>query len=211
MAKEKVKRQDILRAAAQAIERYGLEGFNARSVAKVLGCSTQPIYSQFGSMEGLISSLKEEAAVQYGNKIKEYLTQEGRVRYEAYGMGFVKFAAEEKGLYRLLYHTSRESEGPPRVEDPYLGDIISEIKNCYGMDEQTAKRFHADMAVYSCGLAGLVNADSLHLTEEEISAWLKRQFYALYALYYPDKAQLMHEFAEKLNTPQGGENFGKSH
>ena len=61
------------------------------------------------------------------------------------------------------------------------------------MSEQQAKAFHADMSIYSYGLAMLLNTGELDLSDEEIEERLRVQFYALYAVYCPDLPPLPHK------------------
>ena len=170
----------VLKAAAEIVKEGGTEALNVRSLAHMLDCSTQPIYSLFKSMEGLWRALLSEAKRHYRRHIDGYL-QRGGNRYEAYGMGFIGFAKEEQGLFRLLFLTGR---GTP---DPFLDDIETEMMTLYRMPEDIAAAFHSDMAVFSFGLAVLVNKQADALSEEQISEAFKRQFYALYAFYFPNR------------------------
>lgn len=189
MPKRKIEREDILKAAAEVVKKSGTEGLNARAVARELGCSTQPVYSQFGSMTALKDALGAFAWEQYKAWIGAYRAQSGRNGYEAYGMGYVRFAREEKGLFRFLY-MSRRASAPFIVEDANLADILGEMKNLYGMDEARARKFHADMSVFSYGLAVIQNTGYADLTDEEIETRLRAQFYALYRYYFPEREPL---------------------
>lgn len=197
MRKTEIEKTDILRAAAQVIELYGTDGLNARSVARQLGVSTQPVYSRFKSMEGLVQAMREEGARLYRCKIDEFLRDKDHNGYQAYGMGFVRFAREEKGFFRILYLVPTQGGGYFRVQDPYFNEIVEEIQRSYGMEREIAERFHTEMAIFSFGLASLVNSGNLDLSEDEISLRLKRQFYAQYALYYPEQAAHMRSFANQ--------------
>ncbi len=171
----------VLNAAAEIVRAEGTEALNVRSLAKALDCSTQPIYSIFKNMEGLWRALMGEAKAKYRKHIDDFLRQGGRSNYEAYGMGFVSFAKEEQGLFRYLFLSGK---GTP---DPFLDDIEGEMMTLYHMPEETAAAFHADMAVFSFGLAVLVNKQADALSEEQIAEAFKRQFYALYAFYFPNR------------------------
>ena len=153
MPKQKVTREDILNAAAEVVRKEGAEGLNARRIAFELGASTQPIYSQFANMEALTNALTEEASAEYRRRIDWYM-QNCATRYLAYGLGYVSFAREERGLFLLLSGTFNRNY-LAGVEEPYLKDIIAEMKSIYGMDEERALAFHRDMAIYSYGLAML--------------------------------------------------------
>ena len=177
----KITEEMALGAAAEIVRRDGAEALNVRSLAHMLDCSTQPIYSLFRSMEGLWRALLAEAKRQYRRHIDSYLSDGGRNGYEAYGMGFVSFAKQEQGLFRLLFLTGK---GTP---DPFLDDIETEMMTLYHMPEEVAAAFHSDMAVFSFGLAVLVNKQADALSEEQITEAFRRQFYALYAYYFPNR------------------------
>lgn len=178
-----ITREDVLKAAAEVV-RKGI-ALNSRAVAAELGCSTQPVYSLFGSMDALKSALFEEGKRRYHRFIEEYFARAGRSRYECFGMGYVKFAREEKGLFRFLFL----NQGGAKVDDPFLDEIITEMKTLYRMDEARARAFHTDMSVFSYGLAVLVNSGAT-ASDEEISGFLKREFYGLYAVYFPERPRL---------------------
>ncbi len=177
----KVERKAVLAAAAEIVRRDGEDAINARAIAKELGCSTQPVYSLFRNMEELRHALAEEAKARYRAHIDRYLAAGGPSRYQSYGMGFVKFARDEKGLFRFLFLGKRP------VGDPFFEDIVQEMVTLYKMPEETARDLHADMSVFSFGLAVLVNGNSDALSEEDIADAFAREFFALYAFYFPER------------------------
>ena len=60
-AAKKVSKDEIIDAAIGVLRDDGFAAINARSVAKKLGCSTQPIYFSFKNMEELKAALTEHA------------------------------------------------------------------------------------------------------------------------------------------------------
>ena len=176
--KRKVTREDILAAGAEIVKSGGVAALNARAVARALGCSTQPVYSQFSGMEELRAALYEEGKARYRRFIEGYFGRT-KSKYEAYGMGFVAFAREERGFFRMLFLEEAAA-------DPFLEDILSEMTACYGMPEEIARAFHADMGTFSFGLASLVYAGA-PLGERETERAFARDFYALYAYYFPQR------------------------
>ncbi len=178
MPKEKrIGKEDILRTAAELVS--GGAGLSVRAVAEQLGCSTQPIYSCFKGVGELRDALYEEAKGHYHAAIEACMEASPHGRYAAYGMGFVRFAREERGLFRFLFFD--EERGFPA--DPFFDEILAEMMALYRMDEATARAFHADMTVFSYGLAMTVG--NVSLTDAEIAAAFDREFYALYGLYFP--------------------------
>ena len=92
-AVRKISRDAIVDAAVEVLREGGFSAVNARSVAKKLGCSTQPIYSSFQNMDELKAALRARAIALHTQRVQDSLrAHEGNdTRYSSYGMGFVKF------------------------------------------------------------------------------------------------------------------------
>ncbi len=197
-AVRKVSKEQIIDAAVDVLRDDGFSAINARSVAKKLGCSTQPIYFSFRNMEELKAALTERAIQMHTQRVRDSLRiHEGNdSRYSSYGMGFVKFAAEEKQLFRWLY-LEGEQLGPYQ-NDVLTSEVISVITEEFGYEEDVARRFHQDMVYFTYGLAILANTDHLHLTEAELRETFRREFRALIAIY--GKPAKLPEFAVKAGV-----------
>ena len=182
-APKKVSREEIIDAALDVLRDGGFSAVNARSVAKKLGCSTQPIYLSFKNMDELKESLTDRAVEMHSRRVREFLrAHEGNdSRYSSHGMGFVKFAAEEKQLFRWLYLEGGQI-GVYR-SDLLMSEVIEVISDELGYDADTAVRFHRDMIYFSYGLAILANTDHLGLTEVQIREAFRREFCALISIY----------------------------
>ena len=182
-AAKKISRDRILDAAVQVLRDGGFSAINARSVARKLGCSTQPLYLSFRNMDELKAALTERAIGMHTQRVRDSLrAHEGNdSRYSSYGFGFVKFAAQEKHLFRWLYLDGGQTD--PYQYDVLLPEIISVIMDEYGYSEEIAQKLHRDMTYYSYGLAILASTDHLDLTDEELLAAFRREFTALAAYY----------------------------
>jgi AcrR family transcriptional regulator len=99
-------KETILDAAWELLRTEGIEALHARRLATVLGCSTQPIIYVFGTMEALESALAERAGAYH----TEYLLQvTGRYASPLLeiGMSYVRFATEEREVFRFLFLQNR--------------------------------------------------------------------------------------------------------
>ena len=192
---KKVSREDIIDAAVEVLREGGFSAVNARSVAQKLGCSTQPIYFSFQNMSELKLALTERAIEMHKKRVSDSLRAcEGTdTRYSSYGMGFVRFAAEEKQLFRWLSLEGRQSG--PYSADVLYSEIIGVVVDEFGYSEEVARRFHRDMLYFTYGLAILANTDHLNLTEYELREAFRREFRALTAIY--GKPSKLPDFAVK--------------
>ena len=197
-AVKKISREKIIDAAVEVLRDGGFSAINARSVAKKLGCSTQPIYLSFQSMDELKNALTERAIQLHTQRVRDSLRahQGNDSRYSSYGMGFVKFAAEEKQLFRWLYLEGKQFG--PYQNDVLLPEVIAVIVEEFGYSEDVARRFHQDMIYFSYGLAILANTGHLHLTDTELREAFRREFRGLTAIY--GQPARLPEFAAKAGV-----------
>ena len=185
---KKVSKEDIIDAAVDVLREGGATAINARSVARKLSCSTQPIYLSFQNMDELKAAMTQRAIALHIRHVRDSLQTLGdsscyrqHSRYSCYGVGFVKFAAQEKYLFRWLY-LDGEQFGSYQ-DDVLLPEIIATIVEEYGYTEEIAQKLHQDMTYYSYGLAILASTGHLNLTDEELLTAFRREFTALAAYY----------------------------
>ena len=175
---KKISKEAIIDAAVDVLREGGAAAINARSVAKKLGCSTQPIYLSFQNMDDLKAAMTQRAIALHNQYV---CTSNSDTQYSCYGMGFVKFAAEEKHLFRWLYLDGKQAGR--YQSDVFLAKIVSAIMDEYGYTEEAPRKLHQDMTYYSYGMAILANTGHLNLTDAELRAAFRREFMALAAFY----------------------------
>ena len=108
--KVKTKREDIIDATIKIIRENSAEAINARTIAAVLNCSTQPIFSNFATMEDLRLAVLEKADEIYKGYMKREVESGEFPIYKANGMAYIRFAKEEKELFKFLYMRDCSSE-----------------------------------------------------------------------------------------------------
>ena len=194
----KVSRNEIIDAAVDVLREGGFAAVNARSVAKKLGCSTQPIYFSFQNMDELKTALTQRAVELHTRRVHESLRKHAGndSRYSSYGMGFVRFAAEEKQLFRWLY--LEDGQPGPHQNDVLQNEVLDVIVEEFGYSKTVAERFHQDMTYFTYGLAILANTGHLPLTQPELREAFRREFRALIAIY--GKPAKLPEFAVKAGV-----------
>ena len=72
-AVRRISRDAIVDAAVEVLREGGFSAVNARSVAKKLGCSTQPIYSSFQNMDELKAALRARAIALHTQRVQDSL------------------------------------------------------------------------------------------------------------------------------------------
>lgn len=182
-ATKKITRENIINGAIDVLREKGYAAVNARSVAEKIGCSTQPIYNSFKNMDELKKELSRRAEYEHTERVRASLNRNDGThsRYSDYGVGFVRFAEQEKQLFRWIYLEDGQTD--KRRDDILLPDIIRTICEEYGYDAVTASKLHRDMIFYSYGLALLANTDRLNMTDAELVTAFRMEFTALTHIY----------------------------
>lgn len=165
--KVKITRQDILKTALALLKTDGNGAINARNLAAALSCSTQPIFSNFASMEELDEAIKQEAYTRYLSFIQSEIESEKYPKYKAFGMAYIRFAKEEKELFKLLFMCEREDKDlSPSADFKASVDILMEQN---GITREKAELMHLEMWACTHGIGAMLATSFLSLDEELIS------------------------------------------
>ena len=82
--RKRIFREDILKAAVNLVQEQGATALSVRNIAAKLNCSTQPIYSEFESMETLRDELM--------TYVRENYLREEANSYKQIALSFLHFA-----------------------------------------------------------------------------------------------------------------------
>ena len=163
----KTTKYSIAAAALDLVRNEGVDALNARRLAKALGCSTQPIFSNFAAMDDLKIAVVDAANSIYEGYLERESERSDVPRYKASGLGLVRFAAEEPELFKLLFMRDRRGEtvGDGREE---LRPMTEMIMRQTGLGEDEAYRFHIEMWVLVHGFATMIATGFLEWDEQSV-------------------------------------------
>ncbi len=180
--KVKVTKEDIINAAVDIVRNNGAQSINARNVASALNCSTQPVFSNFAAMDELRLAVVERADAICGDYIKREIERGEYPTYKASGMAYIRFAKEEKELFKLLYMRDRTNEAIPQTSE--LNDKMeSLVQSNTGLKGEDVKLFHLEMWAYVHGIAAMVATNFADIEWELISRMLSDAYQGLRKQY----------------------------
>jgi AcrR family transcriptional regulator len=166
--KVKVSKEQIISAALDIVRRHGYDALNARSIASELGCSTQPIFSNFDSMEDLELAIVVAAARLCRSFVDREQASGKYPPYKASGMGYIRFAKDEPALFRLLYMRNRSEYIVPEDEE-LMDSMYSLVRHNTGFDPDRSQLFHIEMWAFVHGIASMLATGFQQFSEELIS------------------------------------------
>lgn len=180
--KVKITKEDIINAAVDIVRSGGAQAINARTIAAVLNCSTQPVFSNFAAMEELRLAVVEKADAICGDYIRREIESGEFPDYKASGMAYIRFAKEEKELFKLLYMRDRTNEITPQPNE-FGDEIESIVQRKTGLSIEDAKLFHLEMWAYVHGIAAMVATGFADLDRELVSRMLSDAYLGMRKQY----------------------------
>lgn len=165
--KIKITREAILTAALDIVRQAGPGALNARAVARALGCSTQPVFSNYATMEELLADVLRAADQCYQSRLHREMAG-AALPYKASGQAYIRFAREEPELFKLLFMRDRTGENIPQGADE-IRDLVQLIQTNVGLDQENAYYFHLEMWIVVHGIATMVATGYLDWNEDMVS------------------------------------------
>ncbi len=179
--KVKTDKDTILAAALALVRRQGADALNARALATELNCSTQPIFSHFPTMEAVKSAVLEEAYRHHLAARQADMAAGIYPPYKASGLSYIRFAHEERELFKLLFMRDRTDE-PPQP-DPALEPIYTILQQNLGLDRSQAELFHLESWIFVHGIATMVATGYYTFEEKLVDAMLTDMYRGLIARF----------------------------
>lgn len=176
--KARVTREMIVAAAFELVRKQGLGALNARSVAAALDSSTQPVFSNFSSMEEVKAAVIEAADEFFASYAQDEIQKGKYPAYKASGMAYIRFAKEERELFKLLYMRDRSREEDLRQDRTEDSQAVL-VKDSTGFEGDTARLFHLEMWAFVHGIAVITASNYADFDEQLISAMLTDAFQGL--------------------------------
>ena len=167
----KFTKQEVVQAALDMTRESGINSVTARALGERLGSSSRPIFSLFQSMQEVQQEVIQAAYVLYQDYLKQGIESGEYPAYKASGMAYIRFAKEERELFKLLFMRDRSTE---QIDDNpnELKQLIEIIMKNTGLSEQEAYMLHLDMWVYVHGIATMIATSYLEWSWDTISQML---------------------------------------
>ena len=168
--KVKVAKKDIIQTTLALLRKHGEAAVNARSIAAALNCSTQPVFSNFATMEELQDDVATAAYYLYLGFLQSEAERGKYPKYKAFGMAYIRFAKEEKELFKLLFMCDRKGKEWVKTED--FETSVEMIQSANSITREKAELMHMEMWACVHGIATMLATSFLTLDWELISNML---------------------------------------
>ena len=164
--KNKFTKDEMVAAALRVVRASGIDGLTAKTMAGELGTSTQPVFTGFGSMDGVKAEVYAAAVGVYDRYTTEGLKE--AVPFLGVGRQYIRFAREEPELYRLLFLT-RAREYSAMDSMRHLQTLVrSTLMEVYHVTAEEADFYFRDLWLVVHSLATLIVTGDCPYSDREI-------------------------------------------
>lgn len=157
--KTQISKDVILESAFKMLIREGYASINITSLAKEIGCSTQPLAWHFGNMETLRTELLEYCL----GFLKDRFTLDGENVsgiLEGIAFRYVELAVDYPNLYKYLYMSEQDGVKMASIAQGLRAEnqdkVIQMLKEEYGIFEEVAEKYLLNMQLYVHGISSFV-------------------------------------------------------
>ncbi|BBH24172.1 TetR family transcriptional regulator [Paenibacillus baekrokdamisoli] len=180
--KAEITKEKVLDAAFEMVREQGLEVLTARSIAQRLKCSTQPIYSMYGSMEEVNEDVFNRAVDFALTSMKQYENEKNAPAMNL-AIGCLLFARNEKQLFRALYLSDYSSHYLKRNKDKLNDEIYAAFlkldNRLSTIAESKVQKMFLKLTAYWLGIGTMINTNMLELDINEAIEMLAEMYQAL--------------------------------
>ena len=163
----RIQKEDIIKTAYEIVKEKGMEGVNAREIAKKLECSVQPIFYQFSNMD----ELKQAVLSKIYEVYKDYMLSgiDGDKAYKSMGNSYIRFARDYPEFFKIIFMQKSEMNSDNFMTIDHLGEKVIETGQKFtGLTYEEQKEFHLKVWIFTHGIATLIVTGTIKLTDEEI-------------------------------------------
>lgn len=173
--KQRITKEILLEKAFYIVKEKGIDYVTARNVAKEAGCSIQPVFSQFETIESLKRQTFEFACEKLMSEILKF--QDSPDFFSKTSMWVIHLAREEKYLFHLLYLSdSYQSKNLAEVMLGYESnrEILNKMVKIYNLDMETCKDILIKGFLLLHGIASMISTNHIEFTDSQVSFMMKQ-------------------------------------
>ncbi len=173
----KITKEMIVDTAFSIVQEQGIDKVTARSISEKLNCSTQPVLYHFATIEEIKDNVYKKADEYHTGYIMNMEQDYGNPML-AIGVNYIRFAMEEKNLFRFLFQSNVFSGFGilDLVESEEIGPLLEVLKQELDMPMEQVKKVFSTLFIFVHGYASLYANNTMVFDEKEVLEALDNVF-----------------------------------
>ena len=176
--KPKITKEMIVDTAFNIVQKEGADKVTARSISEQLNCSTQPVLYYFSTVEDIKKAIYKKADEYHSAYIMDTeIACENPML--AIGMNYIKFAIDERNLFRFLFQSNEFSgiDMLDLLESEELLPILTVLQSELDMSMEDTKGVFSTLFIFAHGYASLYANNTMVYDERNVMKALENIFF----------------------------------
>lgn len=168
----------IVEAAFALTGQEGFEGLTARKLAKYMGCSTQPIFRVFQTMDELYDEIYELIVKDFSDYYNGFMKID-ETPFINLGMAYIRYAQIKPKFFEILFlKEKRCGKGLYELLNGSEGNLVKEINKAKMEGAKNPSELFMKMWIFIHGAACMVITKDYDLENEQTIKLLKENYKA---------------------------------
>lgn len=170
--------EQIITAAFAVTKEEGFEGLTARKLAHYMGCSTQPIFRVYSSMEELYDVIYELIIKDFAQFYQSYHKTE-EIPFVDLGLAYIQYAKEVPQFFSILFlKPKRCNKGLYELLNGADGNLLREINKAAANGAKNPSELFMKMWIFIHGAACMVITGDYDLSDAQTVQLLKENYHS---------------------------------
>jgi len=165
-----ITKNKILSAALDLVREGGLRALTSRNLCAALGCGVNPIFSAYGSIQGVRNAVRDEARELYRRRVGAGFSL--NPPFKGFGMALLWFAMDEPRLFSLIMEADTPAKTFENYVDTHIGfkqESLSAIASSFGLYGHDGEMLYYQMVLVALGLSQACTRGGCELSIPQVS------------------------------------------
>lgn len=173
-----ITKEMLINSAFKMAREEGLKEVTARKLAAKAGCSTQPIFRVYRSMDEMYDEVYGMAVAHFSEFYGNY-SKGSDVPFTNLGMAYIEFAGKEPQLFRMLFMEEKRCNASLfGILNGETGALHKEIARAKAQGAQDPSGIFMRMWIFIHGAAAMMTTGDYDLSMEETRGLLEEAYAA---------------------------------
>ena len=171
-----IDKNNVMEAAIQLVREKGMDSINARSLAKILGCSTRPLFRIYPNMNELKKDVKVELDRYYNTFMENRIDSENSLLSQ--GIAYIEFARREKMIFNALFMsmTMAGSSLQDIIHADWNRASIENVKKITGLSTSESEMVFINCWLFSHGIATQLVSNDISISFDKVTELMTNAF-----------------------------------
>lgn len=168
--------EQIIQSAFDLAQQEGFEGLTARKLAGFIGCSTQPIFREYHSMEELYDVVYELISQDFSVFYKSFAKTD-ETPFVDLGLAYIAYAKNKPEFFKILFlKEKRCGKGLYELLNGTEGNLVKEISKASAGGAKNPSDLFMKMWIFIHGAACMVITGDYDLTDFQTKVLLEDNY-----------------------------------